>query len=161
MALFNFNAESVEPSQNNFDPIPAGNYLAQIITSDINTTRSGSGQILNLQFQVLEGEYKGRIIFCNLNIQNTNETAERIAQENLSAICRAIGVKQLQDTIQLHNKPMMIKVKIRKDDQYGDRNEAYRFDAIPGKQHTMAPPNTMTPPPPASNPATATKPWNR
>lgn len=161
MAIFNFNAAEVEPSQNNFDPIPAGNYLAQIIASDLNPTRSGSGNILNLQFQVLEGEYKGRLIFSNLNIQNTNQTAERIAQETLSAICRAVGIMQLQDTTQLHNKPMMIKVKIRKDDQYGDRNEAYRFEAMSGKQNSMTTQNSMASPPPVANPTTATKPWNR
>lgn len=159
MAFLNFNAANVNPNQKSFDPIPAGNYVAQIIQSEINPTKSGAGQILNLQFQILEGEFANRIIFINLNIQNPNAQAEQIAQQQLSAICHAVGVMQLQDTTQLHNKPMAIKVKIRKDGQYGDRNEISRFDAL--RQPAVAPQGYNPPPAAAPTTAAAVKPWNR
>lgn len=35
MALLNFRADQVAPQENNFDPIPAGVYIAQVVESDI------------------------------------------------------------------------------------------------------------------------------
>lgn len=134
MASLNFNAQAVQPAQNNFTPIPAGVYPAQIIESEIRALRSGNGEALSLQFEILGNQYAGRRVFANLNINHTNKEAERIAQEQLSAICHAVGVMQLQDSSQLHNKPMNIRVKIRKQEGYEDRNEVSGFEAIPGGQ---------------------------
>jgi hypothetical protein len=38
----------------------------------------------------------------------------------------------MQDTVELHNKPMQVKLKIRKDDsgQYEDQNEVVSFKAL-------------------------------
>lgn len=172
MALFNFNATQVEPAQSNFEPIPAGNYIAHIIHSELKDTRAGNGKRLELQFQILEGEFKNRIIFEGLNIQNASPQAEQIAQQQLSAICHAIGILQIQDSVQLHHKPIQIKVKIRKDEQYGDRNEISQYAALKPTGGISAP-SAMKPPvaPPQAAPTMPTyqqpqatapvQPWNR
>ncbi len=59
--LNNFNANQVEPTSN-LEAIPAGKYLAVITESELKPTKSGSGSYLQLTFQVLEGEYKGRFL---------------------------------------------------------------------------------------------------
>jgi len=156
MASFSFDASQVAP-QESFSPIPAGNYTAQVIESEIKPTKSGTGQMLTLRWQVLDGEYKNRIVFDRINIVNQNPTAEQIGQRQLSAVCHAAGVLKLQDTAQLHNKPIKIKVKIRQDAQYGDSNEVSGYDAVTGGVATAIP--TQQASAPASN--AATPPWQK
>lgn len=111
--LQNFDANQVDPN-NEFDPLPAGKYLAVIVESETKPTKSGSGSYLELKFQLLDGPYKGRFVWARLNLQNPNATAVQIARAELSAICRAVGVMQPRDSIELHNLPLVITVKCKK-----------------------------------------------
>jgi hypothetical protein len=131
MAQLNFDSSTVEPSKS-FAPIPAGVYPAQIVDSEMKPLKSGNGNGLSLQFEILGNQHAGRRIFANLNIHHSNKEAERIAQEQLSAICHAVGVRVVQDSSQLHNKPLNVRVKIRKQDGYEDRNEISGYEALPG-----------------------------
>lgn len=162
MAFLNFNAEAVEPQQS-FEPIPAGTYHAAITESEIVNTKSGTGQMLKVTWQVIEGPLAGRKVFDRLNIANNNPKAEEIGQRQLSALCHAAGVLKLQDTQQLHGIPVAIKVTIRKDDtgQYSDSNEVKDYRAIPGGKPMASAPGTLTPPAPyAAAPAAAAQaPW--
>lgn len=158
MATLNFNAQAVQPAQNNFAPIPAGVYTAQIVESEIRALKSGNGEALALQFEILGNQYSGRKIFANLNINHTNKDAERISQEQLSAICHAVGVLQLQDSSQLHHKPLNIRVKIRKQDGYEDRNEISGYDAATGA--VAGSPNPSQAQAPATGGAPR-KPWEK
>ena len=111
--LDGFNAHDVEPNTA-FEPIPAGKYLAAIIASETKQTKSGGGSYLELTFSILDGEYKGRQLWSRLNLSNPNATAVKIARGDLSAICRAINVMQPKDSVDLHNLPLVINVKLKK-----------------------------------------------
>lgn len=152
MAAINFDASAVSPDVG-FGPIPAGQYIAQIVDSDLKTNRAGTGQYISLQFEILDGEFKGRRVFSNLTISHTNKTAEQIGQAHLSALCRAAGVMQLTDTAQLHGRPIKITVRIRKDEKYGESNEVTGFEpaAIVAQSPAAA----------AAAPAASTPPWER
>ena len=102
--LQGFDANRVEPSKE-FDPIPAGKYLAMITASEMKPNKAGTGQFLELTFQILEGEHKNRQLWARLNLSNPNETAMKIAQAELSALCRAVGVMTPRDSVELHNLP--------------------------------------------------------
>ncbi|RIK77249.1 MAG: hypothetical protein DCC68_17685, partial [Planctomycetota bacterium] len=54
MASLNFNANEVEPASD-FEPIPAGKYLAMITDSEMKPTKNGTGHYLQLTFQILDG----------------------------------------------------------------------------------------------------------
>lgn len=117
--LNGFNANEVEPAVG-FDPIPAGKYLAIITESEMKATKSEAGQYLQLTFQVIEGEYKGRLVWARLNLDNPNATTVKIARAELSAICRAVGVMAPKDSVDLHNLPLVITVAQKKR---GDNDE--------------------------------------
>lgn len=97
---------------NNFDPIPAGEYLSQIVESDIKETAAKTGKYIKLKFEILEGDYKGRFIWTNLNIINPNPVAVDIANKELATICRACGKAVIQDTMELHGIPILLKIRI-------------------------------------------------
>jgi len=144
--LNGFNANQVEPTTE-FEAIPAGKYLAMITESEMKPTKSGSGSYLQLTFQILEGDYKGRFVWARLNLNNANGTAVQIARSELSAICRAVGVMTPSDSVELHNLPLVITVKCKKRDDTGDvSNEIKGYakrEAANGQPQQAA---TSTPP---------------
>ena len=117
--LNGFDARNVEP-QVGFEPIPADKYLAAITASEMKDTKAGNGRFLELTFEIIEGEYKGRNLWARLNLDNPNETAVKIAKAELSAICRAVGVMTPKDSQELHNLPLVITVKLKKRDDTGE-----------------------------------------
>lgn len=147
MATFAFDPSTVEKRSNSFDLLPAGNYVAQITDTEIVDLKSGNGTALKMTVTVLQEGYNGRKIFCRLNIRHTNPKAQEIAQQQLRELCEAIGLARLSDTTELHNKPFIARVKIRKDDtgQYEPQNEISGFrplgstSAPPAFSHVPAP----------------------
>ena len=129
-----FDANKVEPVS--FDVLPNGDYTVAIVKSEVKPTKDNTGQRLNLQLQVLEGQYKGRVIFDGINIANKSAKAQQIGQGQLSAICRAVNVATPRDSSDLHNKPLIASVKIGKDDKNNDRNEVKGYKPI-GKQSSL------------------------
>lgn len=111
--LTGFDANEVEPTTD-FDPIPAGKYAAVITESEYKPNKAGTGNYLQLTFQILDGDYKGRFVWARLNLDNPNATAVKIARGELSAICRAVGVLQPKDSTELHDLPLVISVKCKK-----------------------------------------------
>jgi hypothetical protein len=115
----------VDPNntEQSFDPLPAGDYIAVIEASDWKSTKTGSGRYLNLQYQVIDGPFKGRKLFNIINLENPSQDATQIARQTLNSIGVACNVMQLQDSAQLHNIPMKIKVVFKEDPVYGPKNE--------------------------------------
>ena len=150
MAQLDFNAHDVDPSTP-FDPVPAGKYVACITSSEMKTTKSGDGRYLELEFEILEGDYKGRKVWARLNLENPSALAVKIARSELSAICRAVGVMQPRDSVELHNLPMTITVKVKKRSDNEDlTNEIKGYakkEAVTGQGPQQA--------------ATDTAPWRR
>lgn len=117
--LNGFNALNVEPI-NNTEPLPAGKYVAVITESEMKPTKNGGGSYLQLTFTIIEGEYKNHVLWARLNLNNPNVTAVKIARAELSAICHAVGVMQPRDSIELHNLPLVINVKLRRREDTGE-----------------------------------------
>lgn len=101
-----------------FKPLKAGWYPAELVKSELKTTKDKKGKYLSFQFKVTEDandeSSEGRFVFTNLNIVNSNETAVKIAHSDLKAICEAVGHEgELEDTVDLHNIQLMIKVSYK------------------------------------------------
>ena len=111
--LTGFDANEVEPTTD-FDPVPAGKYVTVITESEVKPNKAGTGSYLQLTFQIIEGEYKGRFLWARLNLDNPNVTAVKIARGELSAVCRAVGVMTPKDSVELHDLPLVVKVKCKK-----------------------------------------------
>jgi hypothetical protein len=151
MAQFNFDASQVAPQQSS-GPLPAGVYLAHIVESDVQPLKSGNGEGLKLTFEIIDGQFKGRKVWENLNIRHTSEDTQRIAQSQLSALCHAVNVIKLMDTAALHFKPVRINVTVREAvGQYKASNNIKGYEAAGGG--ISAPATAPTPAPVAETPA--------
>lgn len=150
MAALNFDATQVAP-QEAFAPIPAAEYNMTVVASETKPTKDGQGWYLQLQLEVLDGAHKGRKVFDRLNLGNTNETAVKIAQQTLSAICHATGVLQLADSAQLHGKPMTVAIRVKPaSGQYEAGNEVKGYGAYMGASAVSAPAFASAAPPVAA-----------
>lgn len=132
MATLNFNANEVEPSVG-FEALPAGKYQAVISDSDMKANRAGTGEYLLLEFEIIEGDYKGRKLWSRLNLNNPNPEAVRLARADLSAICHAVNIIQPRDSSELHNLPLTIMVKCRKNQDDEIVNEIRSYAAKENK----------------------------
>jgi hypothetical protein len=150
MATLNFNANEVEPSKG-IDPLPAGKYNVVITDSEMKPTKNGNGQYLELTFEVIDGEHKGRKAWSRLNLDNPNATAVQIARADLSAICRAVNVIQPRDSVELHNLPLVITVRCRKNpqtDEITNDVKGYEAKALVATKTTPPPQETGNSNPP-------------
>lgn len=116
-----FDATQVEPNKP-MDVIPDGDYLVIIEHSEWKKTKAGTGTYLELSLQIVDGPQKGRKLWDRLNLDNPNQQAVDIAQQTLSAICHATGVMRVSDSAQLHNLPLLAKVKVKQGEN-GPMNE--------------------------------------
>lgn len=144
--LKGFDANQVEPTSD-FEPVPAGKYLAVITESEVKTNKNQNGSYLQLTFQIIDGEFKNRFLWARLNLDNQNATAVKIARAELSAICRAVGVMAPNDSVELHDLPLVISVKCKKRPDTGEiTNEIKGYakkEGVTGKPLQAA---TDTPP---------------
>jgi hypothetical protein len=131
-----FDPEAVDLST----PIPDGEYTAMITASEMRQTRSGNGAYLELTVEIQDGPHAGRRIYDRLNLENPNSQAVSIARRTLAQICHAVGVLQLQDTEQLHNRPFVAIVRTEPGrDGYGPRNIVRGYKKAPGAQPEVKP----------------------
>lgn len=123
---FDFDASTVEPNTQ-FDPVPAGWYPCRIASVDLK--KSGAGDdMLKFTFEVDHAggaEFGGRKFFLNLVVGHKNEQPRAIAQRQLSAICRAVGVMKINEgnLYELCDRLLDVRVTIKRDVEYGDGNE--------------------------------------
>ena len=168
-----FDASTVDPSTT-YEILPPGQYVVQIVQSEMRPTKSGTGQQLVLELDVLEGAQAGRKLFDRLNLVNPNTQAVEIAQRTLSAICHATGRMQVQDSEELHLVPMLADVTVQPPKNgYGESNriryrplERAAQPAPQPAQPKAQPQPAPQPQQPAAQPASpargfANAPWKR
>ncbi|GGC63861.1 hypothetical protein GCM10011504_47590 [Siccirubricoccus deserti] len=170
-----FDASAVEPAAP-FELLPPGKYAVQIVQSEMRPTKAGTGQMLWLEMDVVEGPHQGRKIWDQLNLVNPNQQTVEIAQRTLSAICHAVGQLQVSDSEQLHLRPMLITLAVEPDkrDEHLPPEERRKQNRVKGyaplgnapgprtAPAAAAVPRASAPPPrPTATASAATPPWRR
>jgi hypothetical protein len=115
------------------DPVPAGTYTARITESVFRPLKSGNGHAVALTYEIADGPHARRRVWSQLNVLHTNPEAQRIAQSDLRKLCDACGGLTLTESNvgALVGKILRIKIKVRTDPQYGDRNDVAGYEALP------------------------------
>lgn len=113
LADFNFDANEHEPL-GDFTPVPEGQY--KVVAVESGWADCKNGQQMVFWFEIVEGEHRGRKLRVGLNLRNKGEKAVAIAKKELSSICRAVGVMTPADSSALHDKPILVTTKNRKDE---------------------------------------------
>ena len=166
MAKFGFDVSDVTPDTGStggsYDPIPDGEYVLKAIDAEEKATSAGTGSYIKAKFEVVKGEFTGRWIWQNFNINNPSEKAQRIGRQQLVAWAAACGKPEADDTDKLLEKPFSAAVTIEKGTGgYADSNKikAFMFNqeaATPAK----AAPAKPAAPKPAAPAAKSANPWD-
>lgn len=116
-----------------YELIPEGNYLAQIIDSDVATTKAGTGTYAKLVWKIDGGPANGRQLIDQITLSNPNAQAVDIGQRQLKRLLNALGLGPIQDTTQLHWRPAMIKVGVKPaEGQYRSSNTVRGYEPVQG-----------------------------
>jgi hypothetical protein len=107
---FVFDANQVEPDAP-LEAVPTGRYPVMMVESEYKQNSKRTGTLVAFKLEIIDGQYKGRRLFGNINMTNPNHEAERIGRAQFSALCRATGQMQVSDTNALHRIPMCVSVE--------------------------------------------------
>lgn len=132
-----FDASEVEPRHPN-EVRPAGWYACYPSASEMKPTKDNSTEYLSMEYTCYEpAEFAGTKFFDNLNINHGNPVVQEIAYRTLSAICHATGVLVLNDTEELHEQPLAIRIAYvppEKDEHgkiiYSEKNEVKDYRPV-------------------------------
>lgn len=128
MVKLNEQFKAEEHAKTDFSPLPNGTYKAVIKDSQGKTSKAGH-PYLSFTIEVIDGPHKGRLLWGNVNNEHPNETTRRIANGTLRAMVDAVGKKQISDTSELHNLPLLVEVTQQKRQDTGEmqnRIKSYR-----------------------------------
>ena len=142
MANFGFSTEDYQASDNEFTVMPKGEYRLRATEAEAKDTKKGDGQYLAVTFEVHSGEFKGRKIWQNFNINNPSDKAQAIGREQVAGWARAAGKPNARDSDDLIDRPFNCVLDIEKGTGgYSDKNFIKSFltgDAKPAPAPTQA-----------------------
>lgn len=133
MAKLNFNAGK-EEGMEDFSVVPADNYNVQIVKSEVVETKKKDGTLLKTQFKIIDGKFKGRIVFGQYNLTNPNAQAVEISRKQMKTLCDSIGLPDgVEDSNEMHNIPLVIKVSVKPAQGiYAEQNEIKFYSKYDG-----------------------------
>lgn len=165
MANLNGSYDPSAEAQSDFSAFPSGEYLAQIVESEMKPTKNNDGEYLELEYEVMDGAYKGRKVWSRINLSSPNEQARTIANREFASVRSATGVANPRDSQELHYKPHVIRVEMIPAgtvDKKGykstrDKNEVKAWKKAEGVTNTSAPTHSTAAP--AASTAGEQAPW--
>ena len=98
------------------EPLATGWYRAMMTESEMKPTSNNAttgNTMIAVKFTLLDPAFKQRPLFKNFNFQNQNQTAQDIGWGEMKALSDALNIPQPQDTVEWHNKPVLIHVKLK------------------------------------------------
>ena len=131
--LSGFDATKVEKVESNFEPLPKGDYKVAITDSELRDNKAKTGNYIWLQMEVIDGPKQGRILWDQLTYQHDNPKAMEIGKSQFASVCLAVDVPRPNDTAELHNRPLIATVGIRKRKDNGElTNEVKSYASAKG-----------------------------
>jgi hypothetical protein len=118
MAQLNLDLSGYEP-QGDFDPIPPGDYIIEVVDSDVSTSRAGN-PMAKFTFEVVGPSHAGRKIWDHFVLNN------EVALRRLKALAEAAGHKNpnyVRDTEELHGLRCEVRVAIEEQEGYPPKNK--------------------------------------
>jgi Protein of unknown function (DUF669) len=114
--LAGFDASKIDPSSMG-EVWPLDWYKVVITDIEEKLNAAENGSYLLFTIKCIEGAYAGRECSFTLNVRNPHQQTVDISFKQISAICRCVGVLQLQARQQLYNLPFKIRIGPQKGNE--------------------------------------------
>jgi len=136
MTAMNFNNNDVP-----LTAVPDGEYIVEIVDSELKPNKAGNGINFFLKYKTIEGQYIGAIIQDSCIFSHSNMMAENIGKRRIRLINEAIGLSVITDTAQYLGKVLKIRVEVEKVDGNAFlKVKDYEGVNGPAQQNVAAPP---------------------
>ena len=136
---------------NEFDSLPPGDYAMRAVSMEMKATQT-SGERLAVQFEVMDGNYQGQKHFDGFNLVNANPQAVQIALGDIKSWMLAVGLIQeaeqqltMSNILKLEGKPVVLRLKKRKQGSGVDIGKFISYGANTGGQQTLQQPAPQQP----------------
>jgi hypothetical protein len=147
-----FNAAEHKPAAPRGEVIPKGWQPMAMTSAEWQQSNSNpQNWYMKCTFAVTAGPYAGTVLYTNFNLKNDNPTAQRISEEQMTALCLATGVLVVQSFSQFIGIPFDGLVGIERGSKinpsdpnsasYDDKNRIDGYDKLGSRsgQNTAAP----------------------
>ena len=150
-----FSTDSLPVADRSFDLIPEGWYSATITKAELTKTKAGTGDKIDMRYDITGPTQQGRVVFGSINVRNPSQEAEKIGRQQLGEVMRAVGLSKIDDSDELVGAPIVVRVKIKPaSNGYDARNEVGGFKSASG-----AMPQVNSSPEPTASVGGAKPPW--
>lgn len=108
-----------------YDPVPEGEYTVVCVKLEDQSTKDNSGKYLKAQFEIVEGDYAKKKLFCNYNYQNKSVPAVKMAMRQLQAWVLQSGLAKDGEQFAFNPPEMVgttikVKVTVKKKPAFAD-----------------------------------------
>jgi len=110
---FTANENWEDDNKSDFDKLPEAWYLVECVKLEWKLSKN-QNKMLSARLAILDGDFKGRLIFANYNLKHPTQKAAEIAATQFSGFCVSCGVKSPSDTDELLEIPFGVRLKYNK-----------------------------------------------
>lgn len=75
-----------------YAPVPQGKYTVSIRNTEVRENSKKTGHFIKFEFEIVDGEHKGRRFWEHYNVDNPNPITEERASESMSTIHALCGL---------------------------------------------------------------------
>ena len=136
---FNANDHDEMEEKGDFPALPKDDYGVRIKETSSFRNSKDTGDCFKFVFEVLDGKYKGRLLFANLNLVHENPAAVEMAEKELGSMVRAVGKVTIDDTDDLVGCQLTVSVTVKKaTSKYPEGNEIAMYKPLDGAAQPSA-----------------------
>lgn len=114
MAKFNYNVNDYKPLDE-WELIPDGCYRALVKNCTDKRTKNGDGQMLELEFKIMDAKFNGREIKAWIIYEHPRDMAQQIGRRKIASINAALDMPNNDDSDNWLGRPLGIVIKSVKD----------------------------------------------
>jgi len=146
-----------EPQQD-FAPMPAGNYCAEVKSVEIKTSQNNT-EYLAVCVEITENNFQGRLLFENINLWHEKEQVRNIAKSTIVSMMLSSGIGREQMSFPDRQalidclyvcKNFIVRLGIKDDPEHGKQNKVKGYmhlnDVVPQSQSQQTGYGTTQPP---------------
>ena len=129
------NVQTQSTEKKSYEPLNDDNYTVSLNRVGEKSTKAGNGTLIDVSFQVTDGEFKNRLIWDSFLISHPNAKAAGIGLQRLDSMLKSMGVhggfealgndsSQLEQFI---GKELIVFTNIERSPGYKPRNVIKKY----------------------------------
>jgi hypothetical protein len=129
------NVQTQSNEKKSYEPLSDDNYTVTLNRVGEKSTKAGNGTLIDVSFQVSDGEFKNRLIWDSFLISHPNPKAAGIGLQRLDRMLKSIGVHGGFEALgndssqieQFIGKELVVETSVESNPGYKPRNVIKKY----------------------------------